>query len=97
MTHRYTCRRLIMYFDVPESVWMAQAGWDQVWVGSVPKPRKSFVVASVCFSLGLGVCLFYALHYQQGEGTAVVLRARFVRTRYEYADVPAEVRIIFEY
>ena len=43
------------------------------------------------------MCLFYALHYQQGEGTAVVLRARFVRTRYEYADVPAEVRIIFEY
>ena len=25
------------------------------------------------------VCLFYAVHYQQGEGTAVVLRAWFVR------------------
>ena len=76
-----------------------QFGWLKPALGRIRvlKPRKSFVVASVCFSLGLGVCLFYALHYQQGEGTAVVLRARFVRTRYEYADVPAEVRIIFEY
>ena len=46
----------------------------------MPKPRKSSVVASVCFSLGLGVCLFHALYYQEGEGIAVVLRAWFVRT-----------------
>ena len=34
----------------------------------------------MCFLLGLSVCLFYALYYQQGDNTAVVLRAWFVRT-----------------
>ena len=68
----------------------------QVQLGSglgrirVPKPRTCGrvllrVVASVCFSLGLGVCLFYALYYQQGESTAVVMiRAWFVRTNTIY-------------
>ena len=53
-----------------------QFGWLKPALGRirVPKPRKSSVVASGCFSLGLGVCLFYDL-YQQGDGTAVVLRA----------------------
>ena len=87
-----------MYFDVPESVWMAQAGWDQVWVGSVPKPRKSSVVASVCFSLGLGVCLFYAPYYEQGDSTAaVVVIYTFMVCTYEYVDVLRQVRVMVEW
>ena len=55
------------------------------------------MVTSVCFSLGLGLCLFSALYYQQGEGTAVVLRAWFVlRSTYEYVDVLTQVRILAE-
>ena len=51
-----------------------QFGWFKPALGRirVPKPRQSSVVTSVFFSLGLGVCLFYALYYQQGEGTAVL-------------------------
>ena len=59
----------------------------------VPKPRKSSVVASVwCFSLGLGVCLFYALYYQQRDSTAVgVIRAWFVRVNmWTYLPWPGE-------
>ena len=62
----------------PGSVWTAHVRLGSGLVRiRVPKPRKNnYVVASVCFSLGLGVCLFYA---QQGESTAVVIRAWFVR------------------
>ena len=58
-----------------------QFGWPKPALGSirVPKPRKSSVVASVCFSLRLGVCLFYAYTINMERGTAVVSRAWFVR------------------
>ena len=75
-----------------------QFGWLKPALGSiwVPKPRKISVVASVCvFHFGLGVCPFYALYYQRGEGTAVVLRAWFVRMNIR-VDVLAEVRIMVE-
>ena len=51
----------------------------------VPKPRKSSVVASVYFLLGVGVCLFHALYHQQSSST------------YEYVDVTyPQVRVMVE-
>ena len=63
----------------------------------MPKPSKSSVVASVCFSLGLGVCLFYAPYYEQGDSTAaVVVIYTFMVCTYEYVDVLTQVRIMVE-
>ena len=80
LTHRYTCRRLMIYFDVSRFGLDGSrpAGTRPARI-RVPKPRKSSVVASFCSSRGLGVFLFYALYYQQGAGTAVMIRAWFVR------------------
>ena len=62
----------------------------------VPKPRISSVVESVCFSLGLGVCLFHALYYEQGEGTAVVVIYTCMDCTYGYVDVLTQVRMMVE-
>ena len=68
----------------------------------MPKPRKSSVVASVCFSLGLGVCLFYVL-LSTGRGYGGVVTCMVCTYGmnvwiylYLYVDVLAEVRIMVE-
>ena len=63
MTHRHNCRWLIIYFDVSRgSVWMAQARLES-GLGRIRVPKPLSVVASVCSSPGLGVCLYYAPFY----------------------------------
>ena len=66
----------------------------------MPKPRKSSVVATVCFSLGFGVCLFYDLPVyilSRGRGYEYGSRVACMVCMYEYMEVLAEVRIIVEW
>ena len=53
----------------------------------VPKPRKSSVMANVCFSLGLLVCLFFALSAILSTGREYSSRGTCMVCPYECVDV----------
>ena len=69
MIHMYTCRQLIMFFDVSRfsldgsSPAEIRSAWDQ---GA--KVPEAFCGGKSVFSLGLGLCLFVALYYLSTAG-----------------------------